>query len=226
MLYIILTITISFSVISADSPSAMQKCRDLHHVDIEETGTNYLNYKCKLVCNVHRSLFDHIIPDGRTCPDLVGTQYSNWTCKGGECVAPPSSLGYIDVKIVSAELNQRGNIFAEVFIQNNTNPVMLPITRKSPGWFWTTPIIPSTKNPVWSFITRGTRDHIWSIDSELIFQLWDHVTSTYNNYIGGGIVTIQHLISGGNNNKAIIIPINGGIYSAKITAHVTWTPLK
>jgi hypothetical protein len=48
---------------------------------IEETGTNYLNYKCKLVCNVHRSLFDHIIPDGRTCPDLVGTQYSNWVLK-------------------------------------------------------------------------------------------------------------------------------------------------
>jgi hypothetical protein len=60
----------------------------------------------------------------------------------------------------------------------------------------------------------------------LIFQLWDHVTPTYNNYIAGGIVTIQQIISGDNNNKPIIIPISGGIYSAKLKVHITWTPLK
>jgi hypothetical protein len=226
MLYIILIITISFSIVSSDNPLAVQKCRDLHHVDIEETGTNYLNYKCKLVCNVHNDLFNHIIPDGNTCPDFVGTQYSNWTCKAGECVAPPSELGYIDVEIVSAELNQRANIFAEVFIQNTTGAVTLPIVSRTPGFFWTTPMIPNTLNPVWSFITTGTHDHLWSIDSELIFQLWDHVTSTYNNYIAGGIITVKQIISGDNNNKAIIIPINGGIYSAKLKVHITWTPLK
>jgi len=103
----------------------------------------------------------------------------------------------------------------------------LSVTNKTEGKYWITPIVQNTTHPVWSFITNGTHDHKWSEHSELIFKLWDQISSIHTYYVGSGIVTIHEILSDGLNNKTVAIPIysNGGISSARINAHITWTQL-
>jgi hypothetical protein len=40
--------------VNCDNPEAKDKCRSVHHTDVDEA--NYLNYKCKLICNIHNQV--------------------------------------------------------------------------------------------------------------------------------------------------------------------------
>ena len=71
-LYSIVLVALAFAGAHADT-YAQQACKNLHHVDIDESGTQYTNGNCLLICNVHGHLYNHPVNEGLSCSlGLVG----------------------------------------------------------------------------------------------------------------------------------------------------------
>ena len=62
---------------------AAEKCRSLHHQDVDEQGTQYLNQECQLNCVIHGTLNTHFLSEQEKCPaDKTGVSNIESTERG------------------------------------------------------------------------------------------------------------------------------------------------
>ncbi len=86
-----------------------------------------------------------------------------------------------------------------------------------------TKTISGTLHPVWSAVCEGSHKFQWTDQSRVTFEVWDMISSTKNNFVGGASLTIPQLIANGDSHKEIPLPLAGGTVSGKIYVRVTWT---
>jgi len=188
---------------------------------VDAVGTQYLNYKCKLVCSIHNVLWNHNYSEGLPCPGLDAST-PNMVCAAGECVTT-AKLGWIDIEMASAELSTKANAYADVCIQNATTAVTLPIKNRTTCVSCATKAINGTLHPVWTAVCTGSHTYKWIDGARVTFEVWDQISTTNNNFIGGASLTIQQLLTNGDSHKEIALPLAGGPGSGKIYVRVTWT---
>ncbi|KPM09946.1 placenta growth factor [Sarcoptes scabiei] len=201
---------------------AQNDCRQIHHCDVDTNGTHYSENGCHLTCCLHGHEYHHAMNENQIC--LVGN--GAWHCKKGHCI-PTENLGYIDVEIISAALSRPANAYATVCLQNNTDPVPLPIRDRSKCIQCSTQVKPHTARPVWHQICRGSGKYIFRKNSRVTFEVWDyHGSQIPNVFLGGSTLTIKKLLEFGDSGRAINMALFGSPFRGQLTGRITWTPLK
>ena len=104
--------TLAIVGVRSDDALAQAKCRSLHHVDVDSSGTQYSNQKCLLLCSIHGKVWPHNMSEGLPCPALLGSKN---VCQNGQCVAP-LKLGYIDIEMTSASLAKKATGWSQVVL--------------------------------------------------------------------------------------------------------------
>ena len=207
------------SFAEAADQMAQAKCRSLHHVDADPSGTSYSNNHCMLNCNIHGRIFSHAVNDGQSC--LLGS--GNHVCQNGQCVGS-MRLGHIDIEVVSASLNQRINAYATVCIQNSSVPMTLPIQDRHTCVSCSTNVATSTNHPNWHSVCAGSGKYMFVDQSRVSIEVWDHHGQGNNVFMGGASLTIPQMLNHGDNHREINLSLTGGHASGQVTTRITWTP--
>ena len=56
-------------LVNGDAVAAQEKCKSIHHVDVDLKDTLYLNQKCLLNCNIHGKIWSHFMNEQLHCDD-------------------------------------------------------------------------------------------------------------------------------------------------------------
>ena len=56
------------SYAGAVDAEAQEKCKAIHHTDVDLPDTAYLNQKCLLNCNIHGRIWTHFMNEDMPCP--------------------------------------------------------------------------------------------------------------------------------------------------------------
>ncbi|KAH9409539.1 hypothetical protein TYRP_010549, partial [Tyrophagus putrescentiae] len=216
----------------ANDVEAQEKCKSIHHTDVDLQNTEYLNYKCLLNCNIHSRIWTHMMNEDMQCPGL-GTK---GVCKSGSCVQerptpsstpapnPNSNLGFIDIEMESASIARPINAYATVCIQNFTVDMTLPMTDRSQCTTCLTGTVPSSTFPVWKSICSGSGKLLFVEQSRVTFEVFDNFATGNQVFVGGASLTIPQLLSHGDNHKRLHLALVGGHIAGQINARVTFSP--
>ncbi len=101
----------------------------------------------------------------------------------------------------------------------------LPLKNRTGCTSCQTKVINGTLHPVWSAVCTGSHSFQWVDQARVTFEVWDQISTTSNNFVGGASLTIPQMVANGDNHKEIALPLAGGPGSGKIYARVTWTPI-
>nr|XP_027206082.1 uncharacterized protein LOC113799616 isoform X2 [Dermatophagoides pteronyssinus] len=221
--YNVLTITIGvillsvFDNVQADTV-AQEQCRQLHHVDVDPSGTQFLNNNCRLDCNIHGKIYSHNMNEGRTC--MVGR--TNYVCRNGQCVGNNQHVGHVDIELISASLYDKANAYASVCIKNNSMPISLPIQDRRDCITCSTQVRSNTNNPIWNEVCTGSGNYLLVSDSRVAIEVWNHLGTSNNIFLGGVSLTIDQLVNHGDNHRAINLAMAGN-KPGQLTTRITWT---
>ncbi len=69
-LCVIILVFFAFLKVKANDVEAQEKCKSIHHTDVDLQNTEYLNYKCLLNCNIHSRIWTHMMNEDMQCPGL------------------------------------------------------------------------------------------------------------------------------------------------------------
>lgn len=69
MKYLCVTILVLFAFfkVNAGDVEAQEKCKSIHHTDVDLQSTEYLNHKCLLNCNIHNRIWSHFMNENMQC---------------------------------------------------------------------------------------------------------------------------------------------------------------
>jgi len=85
-------------------------------------------------------------------------------------------------------------------------------------------VIDSSAHPIWSKICSGTNSNKWMDSARVTIEVWDKISSTITNFVGGASITIAQLMANGDSHKEIKLALAGGAQSGSVFTRVTWTP--
>jgi Ca2+-dependent lipid-binding protein len=141
-------------------------------------------------------------------------------------VVPTVTYGNIDVQLLSAEIATPVNAFSDVCLQNGTDTtaVSFPVkTRTLCGCQTTT--MNNTVHPIWQQACTSPKTNKWLNTTRITVEVWDQLSASTTNFIGGAAVNITQLLANGDNNKEIQLALAGGSQSGKIWTKIIWTPV-
>jgi len=139
-------------------------------------------------------------------------------------VIPTANFGYLDAQLLSAELANPVNAYADVCLQNGTDTtaVAFPVKNRTLCGCQTT-TMNNTIHPIWQQSCTSPKTNKWLNTTRISFEIWDQLSTTTTNFIGGAAVNITQLLTNGDNNKEIQLALAGGAQSGKIWAKIVWT---
>lgn len=140
-------------------------------------------------------------------------------------VQPAVNFGYIDVQLLSAEVATAVNAYSDVCVQNgsDTTAVSFPVKNRTLCGCQTT-TMNSTIHPIWQQSCTSPKTNKWLNTTRITLEIWDQLSTTTTNFVGGAAVNITQLLTNGDNNKEIQLALAGGSQSGKIWTKITWTP--
>lgn len=65
---VIILVLPAFLKVQANDVEAQEKCKSIHHTDVDLQNTEYLNHKCLLNCNIHNRIWTHMMNEDMQCP--------------------------------------------------------------------------------------------------------------------------------------------------------------
>jgi len=163
-----------------------------------------------------------------TLPIAGGTSSGNlivkvvWT---EVVVQSTTNFGYINVSLLSAEVTTAANAYADVCLQNgsDTTAASLPVkTRSMCGCQTNT--VSNTLHPIWQQGCTSSQANRWTNETRVSVEIWDQLSTTMTNFIGGASLVISQMLKNGDNNKELPLALSGGSQSGKIWIQVQWTP--
>jgi len=163
-----------------------------------------------------------------TLPIAGGTSTGNlivkvvWT----QIVTPPTTnFGYINVTLLSAEIATSANLYADVCLQNgsDTTAASLPVKNRTMCGCQTKTVSASI-HPIWQQMCTSAVTNRWTNGTRVSVEVWDQLSTSMTNFIGGASLVISQLLTNGDNNKELPLALSGGSQSGKIWIQVQWTP--